>query len=568
MKKLLLSLSIPFLAVSASAIEPMVLEGEAITAISPNGVWAAGQIADGCVIIHNFETGDVWTYITDGAILNYYTGLANAISDIGVLIGTTRTDNAAYWENGKWRDLPGVDPKYISNTGSITPDGSVICGGLGTATFSLDSDDLLLSPAVWYRQADGTYSDPVMLPHPEFDLTGRVPQYITAVGISNDGKTIAGQIRDFTGFMMEPIIYRCDDNGNWTYKMLARDLLNPQGIVFPEWPGELSDEFLMPSQEWFMDQDQIDAFIEAFEEWDYSDDGPQYEDFMTPEQIEAYNKAMAEYLEVYNPWAEKYVDFMNAYYEYVWSGTAFYFNNVRISPDGKSYLTTAEMPDYSNHTIVIDIDTDTPKIYNSNQNILISCMTDDGSILGTLQAGGADTGTRISYIYPQGQDKAVPLHDYMREINPEIADWMEDNMIREVITGISNVGTFSTRDMMCSGIPIATPDMSVIVGSNTTLSWMDYDGPEFISFVYPTGIEAGVDEIATENQYKVNLIEGGSISLIGQFNSLDIYDLSGTKVYSVEQPAEIVNPGLTSGIYIISAIDETGNQHRMKAMLK
>lgn len=575
MKRIILNSALVALTSTAMAMEPQVFPDEAFGSISSNGKWVAGQIAEGAISIRNLETGKMWHYSSDGGSINFFTGLGKVVSDNGTVIGATKTDNACYWENGVWKELNVPRQDCVNNTGSITPDGNIICGGVGRAPLSLDFDDLMLAPALWYRQEDGSFGDPVALTHPSKDFTGRGPQYITAVSISDDGKTVGGMIMDFTGLMVQPVIFKCDDAGSWSYQVLGSEFLNPNNMVFPKWPGGLPSDILMPTQEWFMDQEQIDAFVEAFNEWDNTGDPPRYQDFMTPEQIAQYDEAMAAYLEIVIPWQESYNEFMDAYYNCLVTGSSFVFNNIRISPDGKYAAVTSQLKNTetgmrtTNTPIVFDLETGEYKIFYSQPGVLVSDLSADYSILAYEPAPGADIGTRTAYIFPQMSEEMEDLCLFIGEQDQEIADWMEDYMTHEVAMRLGIFGTIETEDKLCSGIPVATPDLGIISCYNSTLSWMDYDEGEVISFVFPTGIDpSGVESFPSESEYCFNVLSDGTLVLTGEFGSIEVFDISGKKVFAQASPTNGMHLPLETGIYILRAVDANGTIHDRKVAVK
>lgn len=547
MKKILLLLT-AVCAVNAfgEETEPRMWFGEAMSGISPDGNWIAGQIADGSVIIRNLSTGDEWLHFSDGGNRNYYVGHGLPVSNIGVVAGSTTTSNAAYWENGVWTVLPTPNPGTISNAVSITPDGGIICGGVGQAPMGGDTESTMMHPALWYRQENGRYSDPVVLPHPDLDLTGRAPQYITAIAISDDGKTVAGQLMDYFGGCCEPLIYQCDENGDWSYTLLGRELLNPTDIVFPEWPGGLDDEILMPTQEWYMTPEQIEAFVEAFNEWDNTGEPPRYEDFMTPEAIEEYQKAMREYLEILLPWQEKFNNFMDIYRQYLSRAASFGFNNGRLSPDGRYYVTTAGgvRPDGSSRSgrypVIFDTSTGGYTILDSDRAVSVNYVASDYTILANM-GGGGDTGTIKAYVFPQMQPGGMFLEDWIREINPELYDWMEGKLYQDVIVGIDANDMYQTELMMCTGIPVGTPDMKYILTNNFTSSWLDDPGQDFVSVLLPTLYTSKVNEVALD----LETVE------------YEVYDLNGRKLMTTRSKDE--TDTLCKGIYLIREKDKTGN---------
>lgn len=572
MKKFLLSIATIFAFTAANAIDlvPDMIEGDELKSISANGVWVAGAIGEGSVVIRNLETDKYWPYFGTG-IWSYFIGHGTAVSNIGVVVGATQTDNACYWENGVWIDLPNPSPGFISNAVSITPDGSVICGGIGNAPLGVDANACYLYPVVWYRQeGSARYGEPVFLPHPDYDLTGRVPQYITAITISEDGKTVGGQLRDYTGFMHEPIIYKCDDNGEWSYTLPSREILNPKNIKFPEWPGELDDVF-MPSQEQFMTEEQLAAFTLAFSQWAYGDmeDMPAYEDFMTPEQIEAYNEAYREYIEIALPWSQKFDAFMDAYITYATSGTSFLFNNARLSPDGKYYVSTGEIYDTSLlgnsrtrlRPVVIDTSTGDYRVMETNRSVYVKSVSSNYDVLGYVSASGVDTGTHKAYIFPEMEDGGMYLENYIKEKNPDLYQWMEDYLYFDVITGLGTTTLYDTQRMMCTGIPAATPDMSVILTYNTTWSWYNYDGIDsLVSLILPMNwtAESGVESVALDGEYSIGFVNG-AVCLTGEFSRVDIYDVAGNHLFERENTTGTLDSGLASGIYIVKGVTDKGD---------
>ena len=159
----------------------------AFQSISPSGQYAISDQGYGIIVIHDFTNDKSYVYGED--TYSYSTGLGNAVSNNGiVLASTTNNTNAAYWSEGKWIDLNVPNPNHSNMANGITPDGSRICGSIGNAAMNPDEDNTMLVPAYWDRQADGSYGECHPLPHPDLDYTGRAPQYITAISISDDGQ--------------------------------------------------------------------------------------------------------------------------------------------------------------------------------------------------------------------------------------------------------------------------------------------------------------------------------------------------------------------------------------------
>lgn len=561
---------------SSFAIEEVYYDEE-LSAVSPNGEWVAGAIDDGSVIIRNLTDNSYKTYISNGNDRNYYVGSgATPISNTGVVVGSTNGNNAAYWENGTWFDLPTPNPEFMSNAMSVTPDGSLICGAVGMDQLSVDAANIMLVPAVWKRKADGKYSDPVLLPHPEVDFTGRLPQYITAVSVSADGNTIAGQLRDYVGWVEEPIVYSCNAAGEWSYKMLYPQLINPTGKEFPEYPGDY-DGIPQPTQESFMTEAELEAYLEAMEEYNGVGEMPQYEDYMTSQEIADYIEAYNEWVDVYNEWAIRYNSYMDLYFDCIEMGYIFIYNNVALTPDGQYYASTRELtyvddpldgPRVRRYPVVMKVDGSGYTDLNGNNglSLLMSSMAQDATVLANF-TDPENILPREAYIFPSNSVTGVPLFDYMEEKNPEVAAWMEENMLQDVADGITSSGQYTYGTYICSGIPVCTPDLSTIICHTTTDGWV-YAECYYISFLFNTGftVDAGVENAMGEENV-ISVLPGGVIAVKGNFLSIEIFDLAGAKAFETNNPAPQFATGLDHGIYIICATASDGSVKTLKTVI-
>lgn len=547
---------------------------EFLTAISPNGEWVAGSTGMGDIVIRNLLTGKEHYYNSDGNLVNYNVGNSAPISNTGVVIGTTNANTPSYWKDGKWYDLNTPNAQYTSYVFSITPDASLICGTVGTAPMSLDADRIMAVPAVWYLQDDGSYSDPEILPHPELDFTGRLPQYISAVSVSDDGNTIVGQVTDNYGHVQEPIVYTRDASGKWSYKMIYTDLINPRHFVFPEYPGD--DPYLRPTQEEFMTEGELYDYVEAVEAWDASsgEPFPQYEDFMTAAEIKAYNDAMEEYEALHGPWQEKFDTFMLMYMQCLDEAYLFVFNNVKLSPDGKYYATTRTQtvfddpitPKNTAYPVVLDIDGNRVIDLKSGVDLYTSYMASDYSVLATFHDPDFILSGR-AYIFPQMKDAAIPIENWEATIDVKTASWLEDQTIRNVVVGVNPSGTFQFDDYVCSGVPYATPDLSVVILGTADDFGTWTDDEEFSSYVFTTGYDAAGVTAVTADGASMNLMPGGVILLEGAFDSIAVYDLAGSKVFEALNPGTSVSTGLDSGIYVLRGVTASGENATAKFKL-
>ena len=397
MKKFLHLLMIAALVVpeGINAQKPKVYPDNAFRWLSPNGIYAVSSLYE-TLTIHNLVTGEENEYVEE-----YFGGNGNAVSNNGIVVGSSAlTESAAYWKNGQWYDIESAAGRTLSYANGISIDGSRIVGTVSPDSYAGDFEGLMLVPCYWDVQEDGTVGELHLLPFPNKDLTGRTPQYVTAISVSNDGKTIAGQIQDFSGFIVQPIIYQQNEDGEWNYTLIQNDLYHPEGIVLPEDPGDF--EGTEPSYEDYMTEEELAAYLEAVDNYynsqpiypEFTDfmseeeraaylaaveefyetwegDFPNYEDYMTAEELAAYLEAVDNYynsqpiypeytdfmteeekaaylaayeayMTAYNEWDEKFMTYQLAFQELAENVPILVFNNVLLSADGKSYVTSTE----------------------------------------------------------------------------------------------------------------------------------------------------------------------------------------------------------------------------------
>lgn len=444
----------------------------AITHLSPNGRYAVSQVL-GYVEIFDLETGTKNDYYGDeeGGI-EYTFGMGNAMSDIGIGVGsTTVKGNACVWQNGEWSALPVISADMTNLSQGITPDGRRICGQVGNALMTTENDEIISIPCIWERQEDGMYSGPVLLPHPDKDLTGRTPQYVTAIAISDDGRTIAGQVRDYSGVMVQPILYREDEKGEWSYEMLFPEMANPDGIVLPEFPGEAPQN--APDMRDYLSREELAAYDAAVAKWESEGSGdwstyPDMEDYMTQAEKLAFNMAVDAYNKEIEEWDKKYEPFSEALSRLIESATVYLFNNVYISPDGKMYGSTTidSVEDESSWSgfselyrpVLMDVENNIFKKLDYDKSLIVTGVTEDYTVLAN--SDGLRT-PKQAYLALKGESDWVPLNTWVDGIDPEIGKWFTENTSHDIET-INAEGVLEILEgYICSGIAVCTPDMTL-----------------------------------------------------------------------------------------------------------
>lgn len=562
-KGLILLMTMTIAGLSGFSQEGKVYPGYAFNCISPNGNYLV-SFAYGVLTVLDNATGEKWQYNE-----KYNSGSGNYISDNGIIVGYTfTTDIASYWKDGSWHNIASAAKRELSYANGITPDGSRIVG-IVTPETGYDMDGLMKVPCYWDIQEDGSYGEIQPLPYPDIDFTGRKPQGVTAVCISADGKTIAGQVRDYRGINPEPIIFRQGDDGEWTYELFCNDLFHPDGVKLPEYPGET--EMSYPIQESYMSDAEIEEFEAAFDAWlaEYEETGiydeenmPTYEEFMSPTEIERYQAALAAYQE----WEEKYLAYDEALEKLLDIVPAFDYNNVIMTIDADIYATTdmhtrVNMSDYSFSydcsPYVFNLTDGTYKKYpNENLNLIVSSLSSNGTVLASSMSSDYDP-SRIAYILTPDSEDFITLYDFMCVSEPSLGSWMKEKMLHEYtyFEETSYGGILEMKgEVVASGIPFTNPEMTLIAlgvpnfwndGSET----INYDA---YGYILTLG-ESGIEEITGTNNSAIHLMKGGSIKLTGEFKNVKIYDISGKQIFSIQNPSDQIETNLTPGIYIIKA---------------
>lgn len=567
MKKSLLPLCLlASAALSAHAfVEPMSYEYQSFQHISPNGQWIMSEI-EGSIVITNLVSGESWEYNPSEDLSISYSGSnGNSVSDNGIVCGSTSSiSNAAYWQNGEWKSLPlgnaNTEPGVMHLANGVTPDGSRICGSVGAHKFSME-DAVMLVPAYWDVQADGSFAEPVLLPHPDKDFSGRVPQYITANAISRDGKVIVGQVVDYSGFLPQPIVYTQNADGEWSYRLLASELINPEGLVFPEYPGEAPEA---PSIESYLTEEELDAYNDAVTYyWNHMQDSvpptyPQYADYMNPDSIAAYNAAMDVYTPIAEEWQNNYNAFEDVFNAVQSVAPAFRFNSTYLTPSGSKYVTvvvkTVEDPNSwfgwaeNPYAASIDLATGECTVYE-DVTMDVSCVPNENTILGVDKLGW-DFPT-VGYIMQDG--KVDTISTWLGNQNPELKAWMVENMTHEYENWIPNEETGDydcvLEPFLFCGMPLASEDLNTIAVWTPTLWDMNI---QYLGYVFKMDNYAGVQGIGVNK----GSLSGDDIA------SVAIYNLAGACV--VPASANALQAQLPAGIYIAKAIRKDGSAFATK----
>lgn len=563
MKKSLLTFGMVMATTAVFAFQaPTVHENHSFQHISPNGEWVVSDMM-GDVVIINTVSGQKWEYrASDDGSNNYSSGLGNSISNTGVILGSTlANNNAAYWVNGEWKELniPAGAEDKINLSSAITPDAKRICGAVGVHSFGMD-DVTMIVPAIWDQTADGSYGDAQLLPCPKTDFSGRAPQYITANAISADGKVIAGQIVDCAGFIRYPIVYTQAADGKWSYTVLGVDAINPDNLQFPEYPGNSPAQ---PNYEEFMTEEQLAAYNQAVMDFYMSTEDipfPKYVDYMSADKAAEFTAAMAAYEEALAAWSEKNDAFM-AVYEQCQAGAPNYeFNSVYLTPNGKTMYTTriVEVEDpmswfgYREDPYIASFDLATGAVTTMEQSMNITAVANDNTILAGINIVSLDAPAE-GYIIREGV--ITPILDYIQANGEEMAAWINENLKEREYEGYveNEQGEWDVvlNKADFSGMTIASEDLKTMAMWHQPIYAPDFTT---VGFIFKLEDNSGIKNVSVAGA-NVRIDADGNVVADENVASVEVYNIAG---------ARVSGKNLGKGMYIAKGVRADGTPYAVK----
>lgn len=508
MKKVLLLMAAGMMAASAANaadLVPEVLEGQLVTAISPDGRYVTSE-EQGNVIITDITTGEHWDYSPgDDWTLYYSFGNGNCWSKTGVMVGCTKQDgDPAIWDNGSWKYLPNADNRTVYLT-AINGDATHIIGNVGVIASDKAEHGITYIPAMWTLNGSGQWEGPQILPYPTVDWTGRAPQMINVICISDDAQTLLGQVQDYSGMYPFPIKYTKDADGNWQYTMLAQNYCNPDKVQFPTWIEDAPEQ---PNPEDFMNDAEYADYQAALEKyWETFDpaDMPDPLDYMSGDMKTKYEELAAEYLtaaQEYNTMLETFFAALNKAAE---KTTAFLFNNAVMTPDGRQGAVSSNdvtIPDPTNPwdtetintPLYLDLvnDTDEWRAFPNHKSLIVSDIAWDSTLLGYT-----DDGIRHAYIRPAATGEWIPFEQHIQSTCPETYNFIQENCVHTYeITDYITGDTTSAVDDCILGVMRMTPDMSIFTSYAENVWDLSDTAPWYYSYILPTkALTLGVKDL-------------------------------------------------------------------------
>lgn len=556
MKKNLLLLSAALGSVSVFAqppASPCIIENATAQFLSPNGKYMVSNAYEDLSII-DLETGQRWDYKAYDDLGNfsgnsYRVGSGNIISDTGVVLSSTSLDtNAAYWKEGKWYNLHTAGSVGVSLCNGITPDGSRICGSLNLVAPDFSSETMQL-PVYWDAEGDG-YGEYHVLPCPNVDFTSRPAQYITAVTISDDGKTISGQVHDYSGMYNEPIIYTQNENGEWSYTLLMENKFRPEGMEWPKYPENLPKS---PEAIDYMTDEMRNSYTQAMNDW--ADGGydpdlfPNVAEYMSPEAIAEYNEAVDEWNALVEEYNNKVAEFFTVFEEFTAKLPSFQYNSSSITPDGKkvaSTLTVLENPDdiwsaQLTFPARIDIATGEYEVLGNVKNLSVWSVLADGRITASTPVMD---GNLQGYIETE-DGELISIYDYINNLRPDYGEWMRKNMTHTVEVDYEPETYAPIYDeLLISGATVASRDAGKIV--TWAINNWDYNSPvQYYAYYFDMNAANSVDNIAAD---------GLKAEVVGY----EVYDMYGRRVLQATDKNSVKNAALAKGVHMVKTILSNG----------
>ena len=555
---------------SAAAFEPTFVKNHTVYHLSTDGNWAAAEdFYQGTVSAINLVTGEIHTQEIEKDGEELHVGVGNCISNHGTMVYSREyaCSNAHYIKDGVHHVLPMPEEYTCAWANGITADDRYIIGAGGYHMYNSDmASDHAVFPLLWTLQADGSYGMPQALDYPLRDHEGFMPLTILADFISDDGRTVAGQVVSSSGMFLQNILWRQADDLSWSYEIVGEELYHPEGI---DNPGPVpAGHFPMP-EDYILDEERRQEYIDALayyeEDW-LNRPYPNAEDYMTPEEYAAWEADANGYYDgspsqydidnaELSEWAEKYA---------VWEAAVptFAQNGICMSSNGK-YISSADLKNGSDKTscssYIFDADLKTHVVKKIRGKIIFpDAISDQGTLVAHNMAFLNNMPTQEVFISEAEDEGFTLLQDYMQAHYPTLYDWMRSQMVRDFTTIVFDIEQekdveVTYKDVWFIGQPRINSDGTLItswIENGWNLESYDY----FFSYVMPLDGFTGITEVADQTaMLSVNIDHDGTVSIAGNAKSLTVYDIEGRTVLTVANPSTTVKTGLGSGAYLIRA---------------
>lgn len=490
----------------------------------------------------------------------YDIGRGNAVSDNGIAVAATENfTKPCYWKEGEWYILQhsvGANTSFAMANG-ITPDGTRIVGTMDCRPLTKKAWPMV-SPVIWILNEDSGGYEFQLLPEPEKDITGCTPQQVSATYISDDGKTVLGQVTDYRGYMEYQIVYRQGEDGTWTYETSGEEAMIKADAVWPPYPSKPTQ----PKVENYLTQDEIIAFNKANQAYkdsleivDLTGKNPRM-----PWPVEFIKERKAEYdadMAQFNAASEAYITelyaFLDAYVDNT-TGHRYEFNTHRLSGNGKYYACNYIYPDPEAAVgeknpvmfaspIRFEIGSRGAGEVTINKSMAVYSICNDGSMTAATPKDADALYSRVSYVIDI-DCVSTEFGSWIEERCPAAHKWIEENMTYEISDGGEGDG---------SAVLYGTVKLNS--DANRVLSYYWEPGSnQYVSYFIDMDAEAGISPNVTDNDLGASFNRStGLLEVYGSPERIDIYDMTGRHVYGTGNPGATLSVRqLTgNGVYVV-----------------
>ena len=492
--------------------------------ISDNGQFISASNINAGVTIINRYTGQQYDF-SDPTMATIYS--CWGISNNGIAVGNNGYC-ACYWKDGKEIELPqpaegDAAHNAMGNAFSVSANGKYIIGGVSTGT-GFSADNLMMEPVIWTLQADGTYTYEV-LPYDKTDFSGRAPQYISAQCITEDGKFVVVQVRDYSGDVVYPIFYTKQDDGTWTRKTFGAGLFWDEEKIaaLPEMPVDPSKEIPNPVT-YFTKQDSID-YNKAVDEysaaldqcqqgildWSELPEYPQYWMFISEKRDQWVADSTA-YMANANKYTNDIIDYLEKFQAALYN-KSIAMNQWSMSTNGK-YVATAMEDKNLRYTYpaYFDLTGEEPqlKLIESITDGLASSVSNNGTLIANAPALEYTRNASVINITEEDA-QPVPFYDYIAARDAKAGEFLKTNYSFNVPVsngsgdggdwgdgGFDEGGLFSAKKNIRPMDYVIVPD-SIVTGTVSINS----DATIFLSFMREEFSNA--DGISVDRSYIIDL---------------------------------------------------------------
>ena len=500
--------------------------------ISSNGDVIVGLVGDGGSVVYTRSTKTADYYP------EFDYGRGHVASDNGWIVGCQLFENIGTNLGIIAKDGNCSTPEILknfdsSNIHSITPDGTRVCGVVSGENKGYD-----YVPFYSDMDADGNLSEINYLPIPDKDFFGYRPQYVTATWINSDGTVIAGQVKDMRGFFLYPILFTQDASGDWEFSLPSQNEFNPNHLPVPSPVGDIEEEFPdapYPDMKDFMDPVKYKEFLEDGEPYEYIDE------YMTPDQLEAYENALNKYWEAQEEYNLLFENYMAQYWNILDTSLVSSYmiqNALALSADGKwlatsftEFIPMGETTGEHYIPYLCNLETgEWTKCIRSDYNMHVNQVLPGGvTVFNNISNGWVPAST---YLYYPSSNKSVTLFDDLAKNNPVYAEWIEGNLKGDVILGQNPDGTLEFGTLTVTGQAAISEDFTTVAAGvdGYTLNYQMY-----FTYIF-ADVEAGVENIIASQ----DPLDSG----------YSVYSLQGVRILKTKNIEEIKT--LPAGIYIIN----------------